>query len=1160
MSLVTSLIPLLMPSQAQAVEVLFGVEAVGVQATARTTNVVTEDFEEIGLSAVGSVTGGSLSGRTLLVGDKLGSGATNDLGTITANTSPAKTQPASQYGGADGTGYFVDIVGTSLDITLTTPARYVGFYWPSGNAGNSVNLYGSVGGTGTETLLGSFDSSALTNLHADYKGNPSGPFSGQDAAEYFAYVNLVLDDSSYYITKLNFSGTGFEPDNLSVSTDYSTSNISSPTIAITAAQVNDSDTSADASLSLTFTTSSTTADFTGSDISVANGTISNFSGSGTTYTATFTPTSGGATTISVASGKFTQSSGVGNANSAVFDWTYQPLLTDWVDWTIPSSYPYTNTTNSAYSYATSAAGNVSDPNNGNASVTVNLTGEVMYLSQNTFTWYNAETPADSFDIGTVSSPNGEDIIMQTGYTAQADKHHTISFSSAVNGVVMGLWSLGGGQSSTLLFSEDFVILDTESAGGLTKRVTNQGYELIGTGDNSGGSAGTGGLIQFCGSSINSITYTVTAPEFYSGMSVALTNNVLSSAQISSCGASQSIDVTAPTLTSSSPADDETNVAVSADITLTFNENIVDAGGSITLKKASDSSTVQTFTGYSVSGNTVTLSPTNNLGWSTAYYLEISSTAVKDGTGNGYVGLSGTTALNFITISNDTTAPSLTISADNGSVAVANGSATDDASLTMTFTLSEAVGSSPNDFVAADIALTNATLGNDFACASLVCTVTLLPTATGLVTVNVAAASFKDVAGNDNLLATQFSWTYGVDPTQKESVTSLLQGTSSISKELKNNNIKAVYNRLAWLNRNVDQKNKSHQGVRVTFTDPLFDEYFNGSRGPDLDVTVGDAMMAVKRYDDNPDLIAVEAREQSRILVASTARTNLGSVNLNPTADAFYKNWYVWTSGTYTVGGIDATASTDKQESTGQALSIGVDRVFGASGNIMGFALTYGDDHIKMGTNGSKIDSASYSVSTYSQYKIANLPKFEILLGTGQADMAMERVDGSQTLTSAKKSTVVFGSVGMRGQTYKQGKLLITPYGQLESAYIKLPSTNEAGGSMALAYSEQILRENTAAIGINLDFEKVIGSRSLRPYGKLQLARDYSSDSGIDLNYVGNSTIYSIAPSTGQASKWTIAMGADYILSENAKAAISVESTNSSGSFLNSARIELNAAF
>ena len=65
-----------------------------------------------------------------------------------------------------------------------------------------------------------------------------------------------------------------------------------------------------------------TTDFVVGDITVSGGTISNFAGSGTTYTATFTPTASGATTIDVAAGEFSDS--VGNVNSAAtqFNWTY----------------------------------------------------------------------------------------------------------------------------------------------------------------------------------------------------------------------------------------------------------------------------------------------------------------------------------------------------------------------------------------------------------------------------------------------------------------------------------------------------------------------------------------------------------------------------------------------------------------------------------------------------------------------------------------------------------------------------------------------------------------------------------------------------------------------------------------------------------------------
>ena len=101
-----------------------------------------------------------------------------------------------------------------------------------------------------------------------------------------------------------------------------------PSITITASEVSDGDTSSDSSLSLTFTTSASTTDFAAGDVSVSGGTLSNFSGSGTTYTATCTPTAQGATTIDVASSAFTDAStGIDNTAATQFNWTYSTAPT-----------------------------------------------------------------------------------------------------------------------------------------------------------------------------------------------------------------------------------------------------------------------------------------------------------------------------------------------------------------------------------------------------------------------------------------------------------------------------------------------------------------------------------------------------------------------------------------------------------------------------------------------------------------------------------------------------------------------------------------------------------------------------------------------------------------------------------------------------------------
>ena len=70
-------------------------------------------------------------------------------------------------------------------------------------------------------------------------------------------------------------------------------------MTITSSTVNDGQTSNNASISLTFTSSVTTTNFVEGDITVTNGITSNFAGSGTTYTATFSALTPDATIIKV---------------------------------------------------------------------------------------------------------------------------------------------------------------------------------------------------------------------------------------------------------------------------------------------------------------------------------------------------------------------------------------------------------------------------------------------------------------------------------------------------------------------------------------------------------------------------------------------------------------------------------------------------------------------------------------------------------------------------------------------------------------------------------------------------------------------------------------------------------------------------------------------
>ncbi len=119
---------------------------------------------------------------------------------------------------------------------------------------------------------------------------------------------------------------------------------------------------------------------------------------------------------------------------------------------------------------------------------------------------------------------------------------------------------------------------------------------------------------------------------------------------------------APTLSSSTPADDATDVSSTANIILTFDENVDVESGNITIKKTSDDSTFETIdvTSNKVTGtgtNIIEINPANTFASSTEYYIIIDSTAFDDANGNSYVGISSTTALSFT--SQDTGNPYLT---------------------------------------------------------------------------------------------------------------------------------------------------------------------------------------------------------------------------------------------------------------------------------------------------------------------------------------------------------------------------------------------------------------------------------------------------------------------------------------------------------------------
>ncbi|WP_200816757.1 Ig-like domain-containing protein, partial [Planktothrix sp. PCC 11201] len=165
------------------------------------------------------------------------------------------------------------------------------------------------------------------------------------------------------------------------------------------------------------------------------------------------------------------------------------------------------------------------------------------------------------------------------------------------------------------------------------------------------------------------------------------------------------DRTPPLLTSLSPTDNATGVALGDNLIVTFNEAIQKSNtGNVTIKKLSDGSIVETLAvsspNLTTNGNQLTINPTANLAPGTEYYVEIAPITIADLAANSFIGISGSTQWNFTTVSD----------AVNLSITPTTGTEANTTSITVTATAALPVVGNQT----VDLALTGNATSADFA--------------------------------------------------------------------------------------------------------------------------------------------------------------------------------------------------------------------------------------------------------------------------------------------------------------------------------------------------------------------------------------------------------------------------------------------------------------
>ena len=523
-----------------------------------------------------------------------------------------------------------------------------------------------------------------------------------------------------------------------------------PTMIITAASgssaISDGSTTNDATLTLTFTSSEATSNFSEGDVAISGGALSSFTvTSSAIYTATFTPSSSGSTTIDVAANNFTDGSGNNNNAASQFNWIYDGLSPTVV---------------------------ITAKNTDNTSIN---DGSFSKDSTLTLTFTISEA-TDDFGVSDITVGGGiiSDFLAtsSTVYTAQFIPNAEGTTTIDVNAGVFND-AVGNGNTASSQFNWTYdglppsisISATNDNNEGVTDGATTNDAALTIIFTTSDATANfvlgdisvSGGILSDFSASSNSV-YTATFTPSSSGITTINVGadtftDYAGNNNIASNSFNWTYDGTAPSITISAEASEgiinDGSTSNDSTLTLTFvtSEETTDFGVadiSVTGGELSDFSS-STLTSLSGTEYTALLKPSS----SGLITIDINSNQFTDPVGNGNI------AANRFNWIYDGIAPTMSLLVSSGKDTIVNGMTTNDVNLLLTFTSSEAI----IDFDEKDITVSGGILSNFNVVSSTLYIATFTPSDAGITTIDLLANSFLDIAGNGNLGISQFTWTY-----------------------------------------------------------------------------------------------------------------------------------------------------------------------------------------------------------------------------------------------------------------------------------------------------------------------------------------------------------------------------------------------------------------
>ena len=537
------------------------------------------------------------------------------------------------------------------------------------------------------------------------------------------------------------------------------------------------------------------------------------------------------------------------------------------------------------------------------------------------------------------------------------------------------------------------------------------------------------------------------------------------------------------LSSTTPSDNATQIAVDTSITLVWAGRVTTNNGNVILKKTSDDSTVESFASNSMflildmSGNaSVIITPSSNLDEDTEYYVLIDSSAF-----NGFDGIASKTTLNFKTVDNNNpTLTSASPSDDASNVSVSSN---------IVLTFNEVV-----DAESGNIDIINTSTGEAI---EIDVTGSLLSgSGTTEITINpssdlendtsyhvkIDSTAFDDAVGNSYAgisNTTTLNFTTAKGQIFNDTVKTLVKNQTTASIQSMTQSLNRVNSRLNFI-RPIQNSNTSRNKIALNFND----SYAN---------KIVDALTT--------NLIKYEKKE---------------------------RKFAFWSEGNLSFGRINNKGKDLGQDLSTKGFTVGFDKKI-TDLKTIGLALNQSEQETQIGSNDAHMDATAKSILIYGSNQFFENRYFEAAIGFGETEIDINRKVSGGNNKGLRDGKQLFGSFTYLYEPLEQKESKnLNYYSRIDLGYTILDDYIESGDGDSINYNDQNIKSSSLSFGFNFSNILEIDQGFITPLIQFEIGKNKTINSLSEAYYVNDSsTIYANAISDQNTShaKLTLGIGA-----------------------------------